>query len=77
MIEKDITESLRMLCRGLSNHDTRWVLVGSTSLALQEVDVTPGDIDILTDEAAIYEMNGNWKFFMIGTNSLDSWQGRE
>lgn len=57
MIAKDAAECLQILCARLSNQDVAWVLVGSTSLALQRVDVTPRDIDILTDEAGAYKIN--------------------
>jgi hypothetical protein len=57
MIAKDAIECLQILCARVSNQDITWVLVGSTSLALQGVDVTPRDIDILTDEAGAYKIN--------------------
>jgi len=57
MIAKNTVESLRILCQRLADQDIRWVLVGSTSLALQGVDVTPRDIDILTDKAGAYRIN--------------------
>ncbi len=57
MIARNIVESLRVLCRSLGDQDIRWALVGSTSLALQGVDVTPEDIDILTDEPGAYRID--------------------
>ncbi|MBA7628548.1 hypothetical protein ES703_36036 [subsurface metagenome] len=57
MISESIIGALRTLSERLKNQNVRWVFVGSISLALQGVDVTPGDIDILTDKAGAYKIN--------------------
>ena len=57
MIDSKIITALRIICDKLTQRDIRWVLVGSTSLTLQGVNVTPRDIDILTDKDGAYKIN--------------------
>jgi hypothetical protein len=54
MIPKQILRVLVILAEQLESSKTSWALTGSTSLALQGVDLVPNDIDILTDEAGAY-----------------------
>jgi hypothetical protein len=54
MIPKQILRVLVILAEQLESSKTSWALTGSTSLALQGVDLIPNDIDILTDEAGAY-----------------------
>jgi predicted nucleotidyltransferase len=56
IMREAITEALRVISRVLKDRDIEWVLVGSTSLALQGVNVDPKDIDILTDKRGAYEI---------------------
>ena len=55
--EREIVEALKVITRRLRDAKIKWVLVGSTSLALQGVDVSPKDIDILTDKDGAFEIN--------------------
>jgi predicted nucleotidyltransferase len=57
MINKQIREALKLISKELKNKKIRWVLIGSTSLALQGVKVKPKDIDILTDKEGAIKMN--------------------
>lgn len=57
MIDSKIITALRIICDKLMQSDISWVLVGSTSLALQRVNITPQDIDILTDKDGAYKIN--------------------
>jgi len=57
MISESIIGALRIISERLGSQNLGWVLVGSISLALQEVNVTPGDIDILTDKVSAYRIN--------------------
>jgi hypothetical protein len=57
MIDSRIITALRIIYDKLTQRDIRWVLVGSTSLALQGVNVTPRDIDFLTDKDGAYKIN--------------------
>lgn len=57
MISESIIGVLRILSERLGSQNLSWVLVGSVSLALHEVNVTPGDIDILTDKSSAYRIN--------------------
>lgn len=49
---------LKQLLASLQGVDLPWALTGSTSFALQGVDVLPNDIDIQTDEKAAYVIEG-------------------
>jgi len=57
MVSRKIKEALKIVCKKLKGKSIDWVLVGSTNLALQGVDVTPHDIDILTDEKGAFSIN--------------------
>lgn len=57
MVSEKIKEALKIVCRKLKGKNIDWVLVGSTNLALQGVDVSPHDIDILTDEKGAFSIN--------------------
>lgn len=57
MINQKFIEVLKILNQKLKNQNIRWVLVGSTSLALQKVKVKPKDIDILTDKEGSFKIN--------------------
>jgi hypothetical protein len=57
IMREAITKALRVISRVLKDRDIfEWVLVGSTSLALQGVDMDPEDIDILADKKGAYEI---------------------
>jgi hypothetical protein len=45
---------LARLCQAASPDEVVWALTGSTGFALQDVPVTPQDIDVQTDERGAY-----------------------
>jgi hypothetical protein len=49
-----IRRVLTILAEKLESSKTSWAITGSTSLALQGLDIVPHDIDILTDEEGAY-----------------------
>lgn len=49
---------LEQVLTALQGTDVAWALTGSTSFALQGVDVLPNDIDIQADEKAAYAIEG-------------------
>lgn len=51
---EDTLETYLALIRG---HSLNWYLVGSTALAVRGIDVSPGDIDIVTDDAGAERLN--------------------
>lgn len=55
-MRKAIIEALRIVSQCIQGHGIVWVLVGSTSLALQGVSVEPDDIDVLTDKEGAYKV---------------------
>jgi hypothetical protein len=65
MIDSNIITALRIICDKLTQRDIRWVLMVSTSLALQGVNITPLDIDILTDKNGAYEINELLKSYEV------------
>lgn len=50
-------EALRIIYQKLKDQKIKWILVGSTSLALQGVRIRPKDIDILTEKAGAFKIN--------------------
>jgi hypothetical protein len=57
MIPNRILRALVILAEQLESSKISWAVTGSTSLALQGVDLVPNDIDILTDEAGAYAIS--------------------
>ena len=57
MISKEIMDVLWLIITKLKNQNINWVLIGSTSLALQNVNIVPKDIDILTDKKGIKKIS--------------------
>jgi len=49
-IDEQLEKALKLIIKRLTGKKINWFLGGSTSLALQSVDVIPHDIDILTDK---------------------------
>lgn len=54
MIPPSIAETVLLLADRLCSDSISWAIDGSTSLALQEIDIIPHDIDILTDRDGAY-----------------------
>ena len=48
---------MKFLCEEFEKADIRWVVAGSLSLALQEVNVKPRDIDIFTNRKGAFKIN--------------------
>lgn len=65
MIDQKTIEALKIINQKLKNRKIRWVLVGSTSLALQGIKVKPEDIDILTDKEGVFKINELLKKYEI------------
>lgn len=57
MINQKIIEALKIINQKLKNRRIKWVLVGSVSLALQGVKISPKDIDILTNKKDVFKIN--------------------
>ncbi|MFH1774728.1 MAG: hypothetical protein ABH874_07215 [Methanobacteriota archaeon] len=65
MINQKIIKALKIINQKLKDQKIKWVLVGSTSLALQGVKIKPKDIDILTNREGAYEVNKLLKEYEI------------
>lgn len=56
MVGQNIIRALRAVYGKLRDEKVRWVLIGTTSLALQGLDTVVEDIDILTDRAGAFRI---------------------
>ena len=63
MLNANQNSALVALFNILSSTEIIWALTGSTSMAIQGMSVVPNDIDIQTNEAGAYRMNGLLKNF--------------
>jgi predicted nucleotidyltransferase len=61
VISRKFIRVLKIISKKLENQKIKWVLVGSTSLALQGVNIKPKDIDILTDDEGVFKFNEIFK----------------
>lgn len=53
----DWERAVALLLDRVGNSDVEWMLIGGAALAVQGVDVTPGDVDVITDVAGATKMN--------------------
>jgi len=65
MVEQKIIKVLKIIYQKLKNQKIKWVLVGSTSLALQGVKIKPKDIDILTNKEGALKINELFKEYEV------------
>lgn len=65
MLKPKIIEVLKIIYQKLKNQKIKWVLVGSTSLALQGVKIKPKDIDILTEKEGAFRVNKLFKNYEV------------
>lgn len=64
-IEQRHLDILRMICTRLADSGVNWVVTGSVGMALQGVDMDVHDIDLQTDEAGAYEIEGRCSEFRV------------
>jgi len=60
MIATEYLSALWKICNRLEGSQVNWVVTGSLGMALQGVPVAVGDIDIQTDKAGAYEIEGRF-----------------
>lgn len=65
MISRNIIKTLKIIDKKLKGQKIKWVLVGSTSLALQGVKIKPKDIDILTNKEGVFKINKLFKKYEV------------
>jgi len=65
VIDHQFVKVLRIIVSRLENKGINWVLGGSLNLALQDVDVSPRDIDILTDKSGAFQIGELLKDYEI------------
>ena len=56
MIDMSYSKALRRIYKSLQDKPVNWVVTGSLSFALQDVPITPNDIDLQTDLAGALEI---------------------
>lgn len=56
MINQAITNVLKKISQMLQGHAVEWLVVGTASLALQGVNLQPGDIDIITTKDDVFKI---------------------
>ncbi len=56
-LSSDITKALDIIAKKFEGKGIRWVIITSCGLALQGLDFHPKDIDILTDERGLQQIN--------------------
>jgi len=54
-------EAIKEIHNKLENSDINWAFFGSANLLMQGLNVSPGDIDILTDERGAYKIENIFK----------------
>jgi len=57
MKKQKIIAVLRVLNKKFKDKPIKWMLAGTTGLALQGVEISPNDIDILTDKEGAFQIN--------------------
>ena len=65
MIPDEILTVLKFIVEEFEKYKFKWVVAGSLSLALQGVDVTPKDIDIITTKDVALQLNTLWKEYIV------------
>lgn len=65
MISKRFLEVIEIISKSLENEKIKWVLIGSSNLALQGVKINQKDIDILTDKKGAYQINKLLKNYKV------------
>ena len=61
-----------MIYDKLNVTNINWVITGSTAFAIQEIPLTPNDIDIQTDKDGAYQIEECFKEFVITKVRLSS-----
>jgi hypothetical protein len=65
MIGKPFIKVLKIIFKKLRGKKVNWVLIGSSSLALEGMKIKPKDIDILTTKKGAFEFNKVFKKWEI------------
>ena len=57
MISKDFLEVIKIISKRLKKSKIQWALIGSTNMAIQGIDVTPRDLDLVVKLSDLSKMN--------------------
>ncbi len=71
MLNPAFVEAIRIISKKIPSN-VRWAIDGSTSLALQGIDVTPHDIDIITDREGAIRIQESLKEYNVVPISYSS-----
>ena len=72
MIEQHFSDVLAKIHRVLSATLINWAVTGSLGLALQGIDVQLHDIDIQTDKAGAYDIENNFRQYVVNSVRFSS-----
>ncbi len=81
MLPEKNYRALKTIIERVKDHKINWAVVGSTNLCIQGVNVTPNDIDILTDKEGALLLNELLEDFAVTpvswseTKRFKSWFG--
>lgn len=64
MIDEKFKETLKTVVSKLEGKQLNWAVIGSTNMALQGINVSPNDLDIVTSFEGIEKMEGVFKDYM-------------
>lgn len=64
-MKEALLNALKLISERYNTYGIKWVIIGSTSLALQNVNVKPNDIDILTDKYGGLKSNELFREYLI------------
>ncbi|MBR9689957.1 MAG: hypothetical protein GOV01_03615, partial [Candidatus Altiarchaeota archaeon] len=82
MLPKKNYDALKTILEAVRGHKINWMVIGSTNLALQGIDIHARDIDILTTKEGALALNGILANFVVEPVKLSenkkfrSWFGK-
>ena len=53
MVPDNFKNVIEFICSKLKNENIKWTIIGSTNMALQGINVTPNDLDIITGPSGL------------------------
>lgn len=66
MMPDNFRYAVMVLAKGMDGAPVQWAIVSGTSIALQGVDVTPGDIDVATSKEGLEYFTARFPLSMQG-----------
>jgi hypothetical protein len=73
MLNENQTKAIEILTKRIPK-TINWAFIGSINLAIHGVEVTPRDIDILTDKTGVYEIEEALKEYVTKTTEFKEYK---